>query len=392
MKIDKGGTQHKRLPAHGSTQQESQKYFPGIWNQYYATFSVCVAGFGLGASGGWASPMLLVLESEDSPVGPMTNLEISPLETLPAIAALFSTVIFATILTRFGRKAAGYLGAAVSIVGWLFLLSAKYKLQLYIGRFIVGLSTVGLAMIGPIYLSEVAYVSIRGSLMTYTGFAAHFGSLVSFIVGAICSYRLFTAICMIGPLLFPLTYFWIPESPQFLLLQSRNAEARNALLWYRGGDSSLVDAELESLSNVSKHRMTFRVVLKDRGNRRAILVFLFLFTFTTMAGTAVISGYASKIFQNADSALDPNTSAAVLASIKFISSLVAIQLIDRFGRKVLVIFSYFNFLVESLFAVSAIFISWYIVPETKGKTIAEISQILKGDVPHVSKKSHITRL
>uniref|UniRef100_A0A146LHT7 Facilitated trehalose transporter Tret1 n=1 Tax=Lygus hesperus TaxID=30085 RepID=A0A146LHT7_LYGHE len=478
--------EYRGSPRHNDSQHHQraeQKSLPRIWYQYYATFTLCVASFATGASQGWASPMIQILGSDDSPVGKMTNMEISPLETLPSVAAIVGVIAFAGILTKFGRKVTGYLGAVFGITGGLFLLLATVKLELYIGRFMMGLSSVGLGMVGPIYLSEIAYPSIRGALMTYTQFASQTGSLVSFLLGIVCGYRWFTAFSMVGIILFPMVFFLIPESPHYLLLQSKNSEAHDALLWYRG-DSNVVDQELNNISKITPKKVNYRVIFQNRVNRKMMIIFCFLYVFNIMSGSTVIMGYASKIFQESDSSLEPNVAAAILATIKFFSSLASIFVIDRTGRRFLVIFSftimgaslvvttvyfyllqmgssvnnqgwipiaslstfiaantmgvgtvgtviatemltpeikavalgilgilatgvtflslqlysifveyigsYFNFLVEAAFSISSIFIAWYIVPETKGKSITEIVEQLSKDEPRLINKSQET--
>ncbi|BES89573.1 Sugar (and other) transporter [Nesidiocoris tenuis] len=488
MKLERNGNAHGivKEKVEDPVEADTSPYYPGIWNQYYATFAVCIASYALGSSGSWVSPMILVLESDDSPVGKMSTPDIGWLETLPGYASIAGVFIFAAVMDRFGRKMSGYASSFFTIIGWFALLSATSKNQLYVGRFLMGMSQIGMAFLGPIYLSEISYVSVRGTLMTYSQFASHTGSLMGFLLGTVCSYRLFTAINMIAPLLFPVFFFWIPESPQFLLLKGKVPEARKALLWYRGGKSAMVDEEIKNWSKVKKSDLTFKKVIKNKASVKALTIFVFIAAFSPLSGSAVINGYASKIFQNADSVLDPNTSAAIMASIKFIASLIVIQIVERFGRRVLVLFSYcsitvclvaitiysavqdlsdldishlgwipivvlstyvftytvgvgtvgeviasemltpeikgvavvivgivtlivtigtlqaysilvqynsyVNFLIESVFAFSAIIISWYIVPETKGKTLAEIIDMLNGNVPYINKRNECTRL
>ncbi|KAF6214741.1 hypothetical protein GE061_009484 [Apolygus lucorum] len=235
-----------------SNDPSSQVNNYGRWKQYYATFVVCLAAYSTGLASGWASPMLIRLKSNDSPVGNMTLTEMSYLESIPTISGLVAVYFFGTVIDSFGRKPAGYVVSLISIVGWLLLVVASRPLHLYIGRFFTGFSSVGGLTVGPIFLSEVVHETRRGTLMAFMMVLTNIAGVQSYVLGDILSYRLFNITCIISSLLFPLFFYWLPESPFYLISKLKPEEAETSLLWYRGGNKEIVSQELSNISNARR--------------------------------------------------------------------------------------------------------------------------------------------
>ena len=86
------------------------------------------------------------------------------------IGALFSSVITGNLMFKIGRKWTIIALNGPLLIGWMCLLIPAYKIDIdnpylfYAGRILTGLGTGGFAAVGPVYISEVAETSIRGSL------------------------------------------------------------------------------------------------------------------------------------------------------------------------------------------------------------------------------------
>uniref|UniRef100_A0A146LH82 Facilitated trehalose transporter Tret1 n=1 Tax=Lygus hesperus TaxID=30085 RepID=A0A146LH82_LYGHE len=313
----------------------------GRWKQYYATFVVCLAAYATGLASGWASPMLIRLKSNDSPVGNMTLTEMSYLESIPTISGLVAVYLFGAVVDTFGRKPAGYVVGLFSIAGWLLLVMASSPLHLYIGRFFTGFSSVGGLMVGPIFLSEVVHETRRGTLMAFIMVLTSVAQLQSFVLGDVLSYRLFNISCIISPLLFPLLFYWLPESPFFLCSKSRLEDAQTSLLWYRGGNKDVVSQELSNISNSRRQNQSYLSTFKSKTARKAISIVIFMFSFQQLGGSQVISGFASLIFEDSGDPIPPNTSAIILSVIRLVATCCSLLLIDRVSRRFMMISTFF---------------------------------------------------
>lgn len=101
--------------------------------------------------------------------------------------------------------------------------------QIYLGRFINGLSFGAVTVAVPLYNNEIAEDRVRGSVGVYLDLMLCIGILWSYVVGALTSlYWLSFSCCMI-PIVFLLMFYWMPESPVHLLAQGKAEDAEMAL-------------------------------------------------------------------------------------------------------------------------------------------------------------------
>ena len=138
-----------------------------------------------------------------------------------------------------------------SSIGFKICITDPYLF--YIGRFLTGLGTGGMATVGPVYIAEVAETSIRGALgsafnlMMVTGMAVVNGLGIENALswGTITIFSTIPAICTI------LAMLLMPESPLYLMSKDEETAAFKALVWLRG-NSDNVNIELEALKKSCK--------------------------------------------------------------------------------------------------------------------------------------------
>lgn len=85
--------------------------------------------------------------------------------------------------------------------------------------------------------------------------------------------------------------------------------------------------------------------LRDFGNGTAIkglIIGIAMAWFLQMTGCFIIINYASLIFQESSSVLDPHISSIVLAAVQIIGGVISTSLSDSFGRKIILIISIFG--------------------------------------------------
>lgn len=102
---------------------------------------------------------------------------------------------------------------------------------IYLGRFINGLSFGAVTVAVPLYNNEIAEDRVRGSVGVYLDLMLCIGILWSYVVGAISSYYWLSVSCLMIPVLFLFTFFWMPESPVHLLAKGKAEDAEMALRW-----------------------------------------------------------------------------------------------------------------------------------------------------------------
>lgn len=89
--------------------------------------------------------------------------------------------------------------------------------MLYAGRFIIGMAGGAFAVAAPCYTSEIAEKQIRGALGSYFQLMVTLGILFVYAVGAGVDLKVLSYICGVIPIVFAVTFFFMPESPVFLM-------------------------------------------------------------------------------------------------------------------------------------------------------------------------------
>lgn len=168
------------------------------------------------------------------------------------------------------------------------------------------------------------------------------------------------------PIVFLILFVFVPETPQFLLKSKRNAEAEKALRFYRNipegcaNDDDLL-AELQTLTAIAaQNEVRPPVKLADffaPTTLRAMSISPFLMAINQFSGAFAISNYAETIFKQTGSTFDPQLSAIVMAIVQVIGCYVAALLMDRMGRKVLLIISSIGAIVSLTFTGAFVYVA-----------------------------------
>lgn len=112
---------------------------------------------------GWTSPTLPNLLAPDSHI-PITADDSSWIASITILVSIISVLPAAYISDRFGRKRTLLSASIPYAVGWIMIIFASTKEELYISRAISGLGHGIVYTVMPMYLGEIASDQIRGSL------------------------------------------------------------------------------------------------------------------------------------------------------------------------------------------------------------------------------------
>jgi len=278
-------------------------------------------------------------------------------------AALWGTVIGALFgnwpCDRFGRK------TVLVWIGILYLVSAigsalapdPYSFSAW--RFIGGLGVGASSIAVPAYISEIAPPAVRGRLVALYQFQIVFGILVAFASNyALATFLLLDWRWMLGVESLPaiaylLMVSGVPESPRWLLLQRNDEPESRRIL-------GLVDPESVD-DTLREIRHAQREVPEDHlfrsAYRRPVLLAFLIAAFNQLSGINFIIYFAPRVFElaglDASSAL---LSTAGIGLVNLFSTMFGLWLIDRAGRKRLMLVGSLGYIV-SLAAVTWAFAS-----------------------------------
>ena len=291
----------------------------------------------------WPTPSLPILRSEDSPIGPINTAEEAWLTSLTFLGAVIASPIFSYISQQHGRKIAGYILVIPFIIGWLPFIFSNSITFFYIGRFLVGVSSGAVVTVCPMYVGEISEDRIRGTLGAARSAIGCTMSLVVCAIGPLISIRAMALIGITVPFLFSFGFFWLPESPMFLMTAGKTKEAMEAMIWLRGGNETVAEEDIRKLSVIVEEGKANKVGIKDLisspGTRRGLIICLVLAAAQQLSGVSPIMAYCVSLFESAGGAVSPNMAIIIANATQLLGSIITFVLLDIAGRRILLISS-----------------------------------------------------
>lgn len=244
------------------------------------------------------------------------------------------------LVEALGRRAtlivcgASYVGAAIFLA-----FSTGYE-WLLIGRVWLGLAVGAASMVVPLYLGEIAPPNVRGAIVTFNQLAITAGIFIAYLVdfglsGVPDGWRWMFALGAVPGIVLFLGMLIAPESPRWLVGKRRSDEARRLI--ERTRPPELVDAELAEIEEVVQQERNWRQLFAP-WVRPAMIVAIMLGIFQQITGINTVIYYAPTTFQSVG--LGPAAAIGATASVGFLNlltTIVAILLVDRVGRRPLLL-------------------------------------------------------
>jgi len=281
--------------------------------------------------------------------------------SIALIGTIFGALGGSVPSDRLGRKKTLVLIASLylfSSVGTA--LSSNWYIFL-IFRFLGGLGVGASSVTAPVYISEIAPAGRRGRLVALFQFNVVFGILVSYLSNYLIglqgagSWRWMLGIQAIPSFLFLVLLRLVPETPRWLILhKGRDTEAREILRIINPNDFESDLARIRQ-SEQTVHKTGNGEKLFQSKYRLPVMLAVLFAVFNQVSGINAIIYYAPRIFEMTGLATNSSLlSTAGIGLVNFIFTLLAINFIDRIGRKTLMLIGSFG-LIASLGMVSHAF-------------------------------------
>ncbi len=292
----------------------------------------------------------------------LTSVALATTVTSAFVGTLIGILLSGFSSKKFGRRDS-LKGAAL-----FFLLSAIgcgiawdwYSLVLF--RIVGGLGVGAAAVMGPMYIAEIAPKEHRGRLVCFYQFSIVFGILLAYISNAVfgqlgwpsaLEWRMKFACEAIPALAFFVALYFIPRSPRWLISRGLTAEARDTL-HYLG--ASEVHSQLTDITaSIDEQSKNQQESLFQRKYFKPLILAFAVGLFNNLAGINGILYYINTIFENAGfSKTSSDLQSVTIGLTNLIFTVLAMFLIDRLGRKKLLMIGSVG-LAPILFAIAGIF-------------------------------------
>ncbi|KAI1260419.1 general substrate transporter [Xylariaceae sp. FL1019] len=268
------------------------------------------------------------------------------------LGCFLGAVISIFVADLLGRKRMIILGTSVMVIGAILQASASTLPQWIVGRIITGLGNGGNTSTVPTWQSETSRSHKRGKLVMIEGALITGGITLSYWIDLGFSFApgsvawRFPLAFQIAFCLFILSMVWnLPESPRWLILKKREDEARQvlaALADANVNDKFIQDEFLEIKETVEEmQKGKFSDLFtntRDREFHRTLLAYVNQ-VFQQISGINLITYYAAVIYKRLGlSGFLSLLLAALNGTEYFIASWPAVYLVERVGRRKLMLF------------------------------------------------------
>ena len=273
----------------------------------------------------------------------------------PSFAAMFAMLFSGKLSDLIGRK------KMLVIVAFLYALSAIFSAiatsfeMLYISRMIGGIAFGAALVLAPMYIAEISTAENRGKLVSLQQLNIVFGFFAAFLSNYFFNkynslegtfltdenvWRWMLGVELFPALLYCILLFFIPNSPRWLLLKHRFNDAKKVLHQIHGnerGNEEIIS--IEKNLNADKHQSSLKLSEVFKPSLIFILsVGLIVGILQQITGINAVYFYATSIFEQTGIGTDAAFSSGVLLStISVLFTIAAIYLIDKMGRRPLLL-------------------------------------------------------
>lgn len=241
-----------------------------------------------------------------------------------------------------GRRRVVLIAAVVFALGAIGAGLAPAVWVLVLFRVVLGVAVGAASVMVPLYISEMSPTPVRGTLASLFQLAITIGILVAYIINYLLAgveaWRLMLLLAFVPSVGLFIGIYFLPETPRWLISHGFVDRARRVLRRIYGDAN--VESEVERIQRVERQERSEAGIgeLLSPVVRPMLVVGLGLAIFQQFVGINTIIYYAPTIIGETGLA----TQAAILATVgvglvNFLMTFVAIYLIDRVGRKPLLI-------------------------------------------------------
>ncbi|XP_012533664.1 facilitated trehalose transporter Tret1 [Monomorium pharaonis] len=311
--------------------------------EYLAIFNCSIISLCIGAIVGWDSPSIVKLMASDSSI-PVTVSNVSTLVAMVAIGHILGPIINRLIVDRIGRRKAIMFSGITSIVCWGLIAIATSIWVLYVARLMGGLCLGQFMCVFTMYIGEIASPSTRGAGGAASMIMFNLGILMMFTIAPYLSISTAAVIWLTVSIGFTIAFWFMPESPYYLVMTEKTDEAEAALEKLRGkmDVSEELRAIVTSISNEKQHQKTSSVrrLMTAHASRRAFIIINLITVTHQIGGFFMLIIYGQLLFKSAQlQMISEHTANIIIGVVQVASATITIFLVDKLGRKPLILFS-----------------------------------------------------
>ncbi|KIL94307.1 hypothetical protein FAVG1_02870 [Fusarium avenaceum] len=342
---------------------EDTKPSKSVW---LITFTVAMGGFLFGYDTGVISAVLVTLG--DDLGHELSSHEQELITSITSGGALIGALMAGLPADKYGRKLGIYIGCLLFLIGSVVQAAAFNLAAMTAGRLIVGFGVGSAAMIIPLYIGELAPAKYRGRMIAFDNLSVTLGQLVSYGLGAAFTdvphgWRYMIAIGGIPPIILAFLLPGCPESPRQLIAHGKRDEAEKCLRRvYPAATEEQLKSKLDHLvwtieveSSVVAGKSLwwqFKQLHCVPSNLRALVTACTVMAISQLGGFNTLMYYSATLFSLVGFN-KPTAVAIVVGATNFLFTFVNLVVIDKAGRRIILIVTVLGMSVSMVIAAIA---------------------------------------
>ena len=239
-------------------------------------------------------------------------------------------------------------------------------------RFLGGVGVGMSSVVAPIYTAEIAPARVRGRLVGLVQFNIVFGILLAYASNAIIreiahedvAWRWMLGVMAVPAVFFLLFLMAVPETPRWLFAHRREDEARAISARLTNSAEESEEQMKEIADQLAEDRAAGHVPFFTRRYRKVILMAFCIAMFNQLSGINAILYYAPKVMAivvgentilGVGAASVPYMASVVVGAMNLIATMAALTVIDKLGRRQLMIVGSIGYLVSLGFLAAVVY-------------------------------------
>jgi sugar porter (SP) family MFS transporter len=317
---------------------------------FQSTVVAALAGFIFGFD-------MVVISGADKPIQALWN-------TTPLFHGFFimSMALWGTVLgaifagsptEKYGRKKVLIFLCLLFTLSGLGSALASDPYTFSIFRFIGGIAIGVSSVAAPTYISEISNKNNRGKLVGMYQFNIVFGILIAYLSNYFLQgfdgdndWRWMLGVLLIPSLVYTFMTLGLPESPRWLLTVKKNeADAKKTLA--EVGVENIEETIQEINSSNEKDKTNGTMQLFTKSHKKIVTLAFFIAFFNQLSGINFLLYYAPRILEEAGFGKNNSLLSAIsIGLMNLIFTFVGLWLIDRIGRKTLLIIGSLGYILS----------------------------------------------